>query len=419
MCVMYGGAIAVPLIIAPAIGLTQEQLIYLVSFDLFTCGIATLIQVIGGKGVGIQLPVMMRISFTVVESIIAIGQIHSIQGVFGAVIVSGIVVTILSRFFSKIIPYFPPVVTGSIVLIIGASLMSVAMNYVAGGVGSEDFGSLENLTLAIVTLFTFLVCNTLLKGFLQVISVLISMLAGTFIAYLVGKVNLSAVSDAEWFVPITSFYFGMPTFDLSSILIMSLIAIIIMIESVGVFTALGEVCYTKIGEEQIKKGVHAEGIAVIFSGIFNSFNHTSFTQNVGLVSLTRVTNRYVVAVAGIMLILIGIFPKIAALAIVIPAPVLGGAMIPMFGMLITVSIQTLSKADLLKASNQVIVAVGLGISLGINAIPHAFDAFPETIRLVLGNGIVMGTLTLLFLNIILNKKERVEQKMKMAELSHY
>lgn len=402
VCVMYGGAVAVPLIIGPAIGLSQQQLIYLISFDLLTCGIVTLIQVIGGRFYGIKLPALMAVSFVVVEPVIAIGKIHSITGVLGAVIVSGVVVTILAQFFGKIVKYFPPLVTGSVVLIIGSSLMPVAMTNAAGGTGSPDFGHAHNLLLAGFTLICFLILNHYLRGFMKTIAVLISMAIGTVVAAFMGLVDASVIGEASWFTMVTPFYFGMPTFQLSSILAMSVIAIIIMIESVGVFMALGEFCDRKIGEEDIKKGLRAEGIGGVISGIFNSFNHSTFSQNVGLVFLTGVKSRYVVATAGGILILLGLMPKVAALTTMIPKPVLGGAMIPMFGMLISASLRMILRSDLTKTTNQVIVAVGVGIGLAVKGASEVFAAYPDIIRLLFGNGVVMGTIMLFVLNLLLN-----------------
>ncbi|MGG3890541.1 nucleobase:cation symporter-2 family protein [Metabacillus fastidiosus] len=404
VCVMYGGAVAVPLIIAPAIGLTQQQLVYLISFDLFTCGVATLIQVIGFKGVGIKLPAMMAISFTVVQPVIAIGQIHSITGVFGAVIVSGLIVAIAAQFVGKVLPYFPHLVTGAIVFIIGVSLMPVAMNNAAGGVGAEDFGSMSNLGLALATLLLFLIFNMFLKGFLKAVSVLFAMALGTLIASFMGKVDGSIIGQSDWVTPIKPFYFGMPTFDIPSIITMTVIAMIIMIESIGVFMALGEISKQHIGDYEVKKGLRAEGLGAVFSGVFNSFNHSTFSQNVGLVFLTGVTNRFVVAMGGVILLLLGLLPKVAAVATMIPAPVLGGAMIPMFGMLIAASLRIIAQSDLSKPSNQLIIAVGVGVGLAIKGVPGAFEAFPDTAKMLVGNGVVMGTLVLFVLNLVLNGK---------------
>jgi xanthine permease len=402
VCVMYGGAVAVPLIVANAIGLSQQQLVYLISFDLLACGIATLIQVIGNKHVGIKLPALMAVSFIVVEPVIVIGKIYSITGVFGAVMASGLVVALCAPLIGKLVKFFPPIVSGSVILIIGISLMPVAMKNAAGGAGSPTFGHGSNLLLAAFTLLCFLVFNTLFKGFIKTVSVLIAMIVGTVVASLFGMVNVSVLSEAKWFNLVTPFYFGMPTFQVSSIVTMTIISFIIAIESIGVFMALAEFTGKDLTEHDIKKGLRAEGIGGFFSGIINSFNHSTFSQNVGLVLLTKVTQLSVLVAAGIILMVLGLVPKVGALTTMIPPAVLGGAMIPMFGMLISASLKIISKADLGLPSNQLIIAVGVGIGLAIKGVPDAFAGFPETVRLLAGNGVVVGALTLVVLNTILN-----------------
>jgi xanthine permease len=402
ICVMYGGAVAVPLMVGPAIGLTSEQIIYLISFDLFACGIATLIQVIGGKGFGIKLPALMAVSFIVVEPIIAIGKLYSITGVLGAVLTSSIIVVVSANIIGRLTIYFPSVVTGSIILIIGVSLMPTAMKNAAGGEGSASFGDPQNLLLAAFTLICFLLLNIFLKGFLKAISILVAMLAGTIAAYFLGMVDVTPIKEATWFSLVTPFYFGLPTFQVSSILTMTIISLIVAIESIGVFLALGEICDQEMTEKDIEKGIRAEGLGSLISGIFNSFNHSTFSQNVGLVLLTKVTDRAVIICAGVILITIGLVPKVSAITTIIPLPVLGGAMIPMFGMLLCAALKMLTKADLTKPENQLIIAVGVGIGIAIKGAHHVFDGLPEAVRLICGNGVVMGTLTLVILNLILN-----------------
>lgn len=403
VAVMYGGAVAVPILIAGAIGLTQQQLVYLISFDLFTCGIVTLLQTLGfTKHIGIRLPALMAISFTVVAPAIAIGEVYSIQGILGAVIVSGIIVTILAQFSSKLVSYFPPIVTGAVVLIIGITLMPVAMENAAGGAGAEDFGSFKNISIAAFTFIVFLLLNNYAKGFMKSIAILISLVAGTIFASFFGMVDPTVVRDAAWFTPVKPFYFGVPTFQISSIITMSLIGIIIMVESTGVFFALGDTAGKKIGGHEIKQGLRAEGIGSIISGIFNSFNHSTFSQNVGLVFLTNVVSRYVVAFGGAILIIIGLVPKVAAITTMIPSAVLGGAMVPMFGMLMAAAFQMMAKDDITKPTNQLIIGVGIGLGIAAAGTPEAFANFPETIRLLLQSGPVMGGLGCFLLNWWLN-----------------
>ncbi|WHY63923.1 nucleobase:cation symporter-2 family protein [Cytobacillus firmus] len=413
---MYAGAVIVPLIVGPAIGLNAQQLAYLISIDLFTCGIATLLQVIGGKYFGIRLPVILGCTFTAVGPMIAIGNMQGITAIYGAIIASGIIVMILSQFMSKIMRFFPPVVTGSVVAIIGVSLIPVAMNNAAGGLGSPDYGSSKNLFLAAFTLVLIILMNRFFKGYMKAISVLLSLVAGTIAAYFMGLVSFAEVSQASWFHVVQPFYFGFPTFNASAILTMTLVAIVSMIESTGVFLALGDVCERKLDSKDIKKGLRAEGLAVVIGGIFNAFPYTSFSQNVGLVALTKVKTRNVVIAAGVILMTLGLLPKVAALTTIIPMAVLGGAMIPMFGMVISSGIRMLSAVDFSKNENLLIVACSIGIGLGSAVAPQIFESLPTSARLLVENGIVLGSITAILLNLVFNYKdlnisesERIEQ----------
>ncbi|MDM5225692.1 nucleobase:cation symporter-2 family protein [Cytobacillus sp. NJ13] len=413
---MYAGAVIVPLIVGPAIGLTAQQLAYLISIDLFTCGIATLLQVIGGRHFGIRLPVILGCTFTAVGPMIAIGNLQGITAIYGAIIASGIIVMILSQFMSKIMRFFPPVVTGSVVAIIGVSLIPVAMNNAAGGLGSPEYGSAQNLFLAAFTLVLIILMNRFFKGYMRAISVLLSLVAGTITAYFMGLVSFDEVSQASWFHVVQPFYFGFPTFNASAILTMTLVAIVSMIESTGVFLALGDVCERKLDSKDIKKGLRAEGLAVVIGGIFNAFPYTSFSQNVGLVALTKVKTRNVVIAAGVILMVLGLLPKVAALTTIIPMAVLGGAMIPMFGMVISSGIRMLSVVDFSKNENLLIVACSIGIGLGSTVVPQIFESLPTSARLLVENGIVLGSITAILLNLVFNYKdlnisesERIEQ----------
>lgn len=413
---MYAGAVIVPLIVGPAIGMNAQQLAYLISIDLFTCGIATLLQVIGGRHFGIKLPVILGCTFTAVAPMIAIGKLEGISAIYGAIIVSGLVVMALSQFVGRILKFFPPVVTGSVVLIIGVSLIPVAMNNAAGGVGSKGFGSLENLALASATFLLIILINRLSKGYIRAISVLLSLIGGTVLAGMMGLVDVTPVKEASWFHFVQPFYFGVPEFHLSAILTMSIVAIVSMIESTGVFLALSDICEKELKANDIKKGLRAEGLAVMIGGIFNSFPYTSFSQNVGLVALTKVKTRNVVIAAGGLLMLLGLVPKIAALTTIIPISVLGGAMVPMFGMVIASGVKMLSAVDFTQNENLLIVACSVGIGLGTAVVPMVFGQLPDSVRLLVENGIVIGSLIAIFLNLVfnfksmnINEQERMEQ----------
>jgi xanthine permease len=414
---MYAGAVVVPLIVGPAVGMTSKQLAYLVSIDLFTCGIASLIQVIGGRHFGVKLPVILGCTFTAVGPMIAIGKLQGITAIYGAIIVSGILVMILAQFFSKVVTWFPPVVTGSVVMIIGLSLIPVAMNNAAGGQGSPAFGHTENLFLATLTFISVILINRFFKGYTRAISVLLSLIIGTVVAFFMGMVDVKPVVEAGWFRMVQPFYFGVPTFHLSAILTMTLVAIVSMIESMGVFMALGEICGKNMESGRIKKGLRAEGLAVIIGGIFNAFPYSTFSQNVGLVAMTGVRTRKVVMVAGVFLMALGLLPKVAALTTIIPTPVLGGAMVPMFGMVIASSVRMLSRVDFRRNENLLIVACSVGIGLGASVVPSMFEHLYSSLRLFLENGIVVGSLTAVFLNWMLNHPSRSTAEESESEKS--
>lgn len=406
---MYAGAVIVPIIVGGGIGLNAQQLAYLVAADLFTCGIATLVQAIGlGNFAGIRLPVVLGCAFQAVFPMISIGKEHGVGAIYGSIIASGIFVLIAAYFFGKLLKFFPPVVIGSIITIIGLSLISVAFDNFGGGSAAKaagadgNFGSPENILIGLFTLGVIIFANKYFKGFLQTISVLIGIVAGTVVAFAVGMVNLDAVAHEPWINVVTPFYFGFPKFVPSAMFTMCLIALVSMIESTGVFFATGKVCEKEIGEKDVVKGIRAEGIAQILGGIFNSFPYTTFSQNVGLIALTKVRSRYVVITAGVILMILGTLPKFAAIATIIPPCVLGGAMIALFGMVAVSGIKTLAAVDFNKTSNMLIAACSISVGLGVSITPQIFAFFPNSLKLFFESGIVSGSLVALILNIFLN-----------------
>lgn len=400
---MYAGAVIVPIIVGGGIGLNPQQLAYLVAADLFTCGIATLVQTIGvGNFAGIRLPVVLGCAFQAVAPMISIGNNYGIGAIYGSIIASGIFVIIAAYFFGKLLKFFPPVVIGSIITIIGLSLIGVAFNNFGGGQGAKDFGSPQNLLIGSLTLAVIIFANKYFKGFLQTISVLLGIVVGTIVAFAVGMVNFDAVANEPWVNVITPFYFGFPKFVPAAIFTMCLVSLVSMIESTGVFFATGKVCEKEIGEKDVVKGIRAEGIAQVLGGIFNAFPYTTFSQNVGLIALTKVRSRYVVITAGIILMILGTLPKFAAIATIIPSCVLGGAMIALFGMVAISGVKTLSVVDFNKTSNMLIAACSIAVGLGVSITPQIFAFFPESLKLFFESGIVSGSIVALVLNIFLN-----------------
>ena len=403
---MYAGAVIVPLIVGGALGLTVEQLTYLVSIDIMMCGIATLLQVWKNKFFGIGLPVVLGCTFTAVGPMITIGGNYGITSIYGAILVSGVFVMLVATFFGKLVKFFPPVVTGSVVTIIGLTLIPVAMNNMAGGQGSPDFGSTENVLLSFGTLLIILVLYKFSKGFMRAISILIGIVVGTIAAFMLGKVDFSAVGEASFFHMPQPFYFGMPTFDIIPILTMILVAMVSLVESTGVYFALGDITDKKIKDKDLERGYRAEGLAIFFGGIFNAFPYTTFSQNVGLIQLSGVKSKNVIYVAGAFLVILGLVPKIGALTTVIPEAVLGGAMLAMFGMVVASGIKMLSKVDFNSQENLLIIACSVGLGLGVTFVPDLFANLPENIRIITESGIVVGSLTAIILNIVFNMFKR-------------
>ncbi len=433
---MYAGAIIVPIIVGGALKFTPEQMTFLVAADLFTCGIATLVQTLGfGKTIGIKLPVILGCAFTAVGPMISIGfGAGGITDIYGAIIASGLFVLFASFFFGKLVRFFPPVVTGSVVLIIGLSLITVGINNCgAGAFGAfgginpdgtnqyaKDFGDPKYLALALFTLVFILMMNKYTKGFMHALSVLFGLIAGTIAGLLMGLTNLQPVAQASWFHLVTPFYFGMPTFSAGPIITMCLVGLVSMVESTGVFFGLGKVCDKEISEADIGRGIRAEGIAQLLGGVFNSFPYTTFSQNVGLVALTGIRSRYVTIAAGFILVGLGLLPKFAALATIIPNPVLGGAMIALFGMVAASGVKMLQHVDFSKTSNMLIVACAVSMGVGAAVVTPLFGKMPELFRILFGSGIVSGSVTALLLNLFFNYKEIMSKTKSEAfeDVSH-
>lgn len=411
MLAMYAGAIIVPLIVGGALHLTSEQLTYLVAIDLFTCGVATLLQVWKNKFFGIGLPVMLGCTFTAVGPMIAIGQQYGLSAVYGAIISAGLFVVIIAKYFSKLRVLFPPIVTGSVVTVIGLTLVPAAMNNMAGGQGAKDFGDISNIALSFGVLALIVILYRFFTGFIRSISILLGMVIGTIAAALMGKVDVGAVAEASWVHLPHVFYFGIPTFNATAILTMILVALVSLVESTGVYFALGDICSRKLTDNDLASGYRAEGLAMVIGGLLNAFPYTTYSQNVGLVQLSGVKTRRVIYAAGIMLIVLGLVPKIAALATIIPAPVLGGAMLAMFGMVIAYGIKMLSQVEFASQENLFIIACSVGMGLGVTAVPNLFAELPASIRILTDSGIVAGSLTAIVLNIlfhVLPNKKRVK-----------
>jgi len=400
---MYSGSILVPMMIGQALGYNSEQLTYLVSTDIFVCGVATFLQLQLNKYFGIGLPVVLGVAFQSVAPLTIIGQSHGSGAMFGALIVSGIFVVLVSGIFSKLANYFPAIVTGSVITTIGLTLIPVAI----GNMGNNEANpTLESLMLALITVFIILVVNIFTKGFLKSISILLGLVIGTLIASGMGQVNFAPVSQAPLLDIPTVFYFGTPTFEFSSIVMMCIIATVSMVESTGVYLALSDITKDPIDETRLRNGYRAEGLAVLLGGVFNTFPYTGFSQNVGLVKMSGIKTRLPIYYAAGFLVLLGLLPKFGALAQIIPSPVIGGAMIVMFGFVSLQGMQMLARVDFVNNEhNFLIAAVSIAVGVGFNN-SNLFNSLPTAFRMFFSNGIVMASILAVVLNAILNRKKK-------------
>ncbi|WP_061423001.1 nucleobase:cation symporter-2 family protein [Streptococcus cristatus] len=400
---MYSGSILVPIMIAGALGYSAEQLTYLISTDIFMCGVATLLQLQLNKYFGIGLPVVLGVAFQSVAPLIIIGQSHGSGAMFGALIASGIYVVLIAGIFSKIANLFPSVVTGSVITTIGLTLIPVAIGNMGNNV---DKPTAQSLILAAVTVLIILLINIFTKGFIKSISILIGLIVGTGIAGAMGLVDLTPVAKAPLVHVPTPFYFGAPKFEFSSIVMMCIIATVSLVESTGVYLALSDITKDKIDSTRLRNGYRAEGLAVLLGGVFNTFPYTGFSQNVGLVKLSGIKTRLPIYYAAGFLILLGLLPKFGALAQIIPSPVLGGAMLVMFGFVSVQGMQILARVDFEHSEhNFLIAAISISAGVGLNG-SSLFNSLPTSLQMFFSNGIVMASLIAIVLNAILNRKNK-------------
>ena len=400
---MYSGSILVPIIIATSLGYSTEQLTYLISTDIFMCGVATFLQLQLNKHFGIGLPIVLGVAFQSVAPLIMIGQSHGSGAMFGALIASGIYVVLVSGVFAKIADLFPSIVTGSVITTIGLTLIPVAIGNMGNNV-PEPTG--QSLLLAAITVVIILLINIFTKGFIKSISILIGLVVGTAIAASMGLVDFSPVAAAPIVHIPTPLYFGTPTFEISSIVMMCIIATVSMVESTGVYLALSDITNDPINSTRLRNGYRAEGLAVLLGGIFNTFPYTGFSQNVGLVKLSGIKTRLPIYYAAGFLVLLGLLPKFGALAQIIPSPVLGGAMLVMFGFVSIQGMQILARVDFANNEhNFLIAAVSIAAGVGLNN-SNLFISMPTAFQMFFSNGIVVASLLAIVLNAVLNHKKK-------------
>ena len=357
---MYGGVIAPPLIVGGAAGLSATDMSLLVTAGLFVSGLATILQTIGIGPLGARLPIVQGLSFASVSTMTAIAQDGGVRPIFGAIIVAGLIGLVLSSVFAKLVRYFPPVVTGTIITVIGLSLLPVTFNWAQGGnAKAPDYGSMANIGLAGATVLIILVISRLFQGAISRLSILIGIVVGTVIAAFLGKLDFSKVGDGPIFSLPPVMHFGSPTFQIGAIISMTIVILVIMTETTADILAIGEIVGTPVDSKRVANGLRADMLSTAVAPAFSAFPCSAFAQNVGLVALTGIKSRYVVAMGGGILAFLGLLPVVGRVIAAIPYPVLGGAGLVLFGSVAASGIKTLSRVDFDGNLNMVIVAVSI------------------------------------------------------------
>lgn len=415
--VMYAGAVAVPLIVGDALGMSKDAIAFLISADLFCCGLMSIVQSMGIWKFGIRLPMMMGVTFTAVPAIIAAGQAPGLgfTAIFGAVMCAGLFTFLVAPMFVHLIRLFPPVVTGTVVLIIGLSLMGVGVNWAGGGqpmiegpngglFPNPDYGEPLHLAIGAIVLALVLAVHVIFRNFIGDLSVLIALVIGFLIAIALGLVDFSGVASAPWVGLVEPLHFGLPQFDPLTIITLCIVMIVISIEGIGQFLAIADVCDRTVTPDDIVRGLRTDGLGGMVGGFMNTFTYTSFAQNIGLVQMTGVRSRWVCVSAGAILILLSIFPKMSYVIASMPDYVLGGAALVMFGMMAASGVRILGDVDFKNnEGNLYVVSISLAVGLIPMVAPTFFHQLPDIADRFLSDGILTGSITAVALNMIFNR----------------
>ncbi|ATG52743.1 uracil permease [Brachybacterium vulturis] len=402
---MYGGIIAPPLIIGGAAGVSTDQQAVLIACCLFIGGLATILQSFGIRFFGSQLPLVQGTSFASVATMTAIvSGPGGIQAVFGAVMASAAIGFLIAPFFSRIVRFFPPVVTGVVIAAIGLSLFPVAGGWIMGN-NSEapEYASLGNIGLGFATLLIILLLSKLGNAAISRLSILLGIVLGTALGALTGQADFSKILDGPYFELPRPFAFGPPVFEIASIVSMTIVVLVILTETTADIIAVGEIVDTEVDSKRIANGLRADMAASFVSPVFNSFTQSAFAQNVGLVAITGVTSRFVVTAGGGILVILGLLPVLGRLVAAIPSPVLGGAGIVLFGTVAVSGIRTLGKVNYQGTSNMIIVAASLGAGMLPVVKPDIYDAFPSWFQTIFHSGISSAAVVAVLLNLLFNE----------------
>ncbi|WP_120497610.1 uracil-xanthine permease family protein [Kiloniella sp. EL199] len=400
---MFAGNVTVPIIIAGVAGLSGGDKIFLIQTAMFIAGIATLMQTIGIGPIGARLPIVQGTSFAFIPIMIPIVKTAGLGALFASAAIGGVFHFVLGTFIGRIRGILPPLVTGIVVLSIGLALIPVGIKYAAGGAGKvPDFGAWHHIFLAVTVIIVTLGVKFMTKGFLSASAVLIGLVVGYLIAIPMGMVDFGRVGSADWFAVPSLLQYGFEI-NTAAVMGMLLISVVSAIETVGDISGITTGgAGREATDKELAGGTIADGLGTVVGALFGAMPNTSYSQNVGLVALTGVMSRHVVTCGAIFLIVAGLFPKIGAVISVMPNAVLGGASIIMFGMIAGAGLKLLSMTALTRR-DMVIIAVSLGIGLGLKSVPEAVAAMPATAKILLTSGLVPAAFLAIVLNLIIPK----------------
>ena len=411
---MFAGNVTPPIIIAGVIGANPAEQIFLIQVALFVAGVSTLVQTIGIGPIGARLPIVQGTSFGFLPVALPLAKAFGLPAVLGASFVAGLLQIVLGAFLKKIRHWFSPVVTGIVVLLIGITLMPVGLNYAAGGVGADDFASPGNLLLALFVLSVTIAIHQYGRGFIKASSILFGLMAGYVVAIALGKVDFTSLSNAAWFALPKPLEYGM-TFSGTAIVGMTLIMFVVGLETIGNISAITTTGAGRPAKDrELSGGVMADGVATSFAAVFNTLPNTAYAQNVGLITLTGVVSRHVVTIGGLLLIAMGLFPKLGGLVAAMPPAVLGGAGVVMFGMIASAGLKIIKECEL-DQRNMLIIAVSLSLGIGLPAVEAISETMPGQLGLLLKSGLVPAALAALLLDAILPGKPDRQAKLAAAE----
>jgi uracil-xanthine permease len=444
--IMYAGAVAVPLIVGPAVGLSNSDIAVLVSADLLVSGIASIIQSVGiGKIMGVRLPVVAGATFTVLNPMIIIANSYGgragLPYVYGALLCSGVFGLLIAKPFSMILRYFPPLVTGTVIAMIGLSLIGADIGLIAGNQYSNfvatvpvlrngaplvqdgqvvttinpDSGQISHIALAAGVILAIVLISRLFRGFVSQTAVLIAIILGTIVAKPMGLLNFSSVGQSKWFGIAQPFHFGPPKFAAAAIVSMCIVVLVTYTESTADMLAVGEMVEKEVRPSDLARGLATDGLSAVLAGFMNSFPDTAYAENVGLIGMTKVRSRWVVTVCGVALVILGVIPKVGAIVSDLPAPVIGGAATVMFAMVTAIGIQTLHKASFKDNHNLLIVAVALAVGLIPTIQPAFYQHFPHNFQVIFGSSITSTVIVVFALNLLFNEFGGISKRRGMVD----